>query len=132
MAESSPNSVVRGESASRAEKLLDGLGWAALLITTGIFWLIPDRHVPSGSWLIAVGVIITAVTIARLIYGYRASEFALSAGVIALTAGIGSVLGLSLPLFPIALIAIGCCVILVRHIERRSKLPAAEDPLCCR
>lgn len=97
-----------------------------------IFWLIPEGRVPSGSWLIAVGAIIIVFSVSRLICGFRVSEFALSAGTIALIAGIGSVLGMSLPLFPIALIAIGCCVILVRRLERRSRVPAAEDPLCCR
>ena len=72
-----------------------------------IFWLIPEGRVPSGSWLIAVGAIIIVFSVSRLICGFRVSEFALSAGTIALIAGIGSVLGMSLPLFPIALIAIG-------------------------
>jgi hypothetical protein len=132
MSESRANSVIESESDSRMERLLDDLGWATLLIVTGVFWLIPGWRVPSGSWLIAVGAIILVFTIARLINRYRVSEFALSAGAIALIAGIGSILRLSLPVFPIALIVIGCRVILVRHIDHRSELSVTKDPLCCK
>ena len=131
MSEVNANSVNGIESANRVEQVLDDLGWAALLITTGVFWLIPEGRAPSGFWLMAVGAIILVFTTARMINRYRVSEFALSAGTIALIAGIGSVLGLSLPLFPIALIVIGICVILVRHTDRRSESSMTQDPLCC-
>lgn len=132
MSEVSANSVIKTDTASKTERLLDDLGWASLLIVTGVFWLIPDARVPSGSWLIAVGTIILLFTLARLIYRYPVSEFAFSAGMIALIAGIGSVLGLNLPLFPIALIVIGFCVMLVRYLERRSNSAMPKDAICCR
>jgi len=120
------------QAISTAERLLYDLGWASLLIVTGVFWLIPDARMPGGSWLIAVGVIILLFTLARLIYRYSISVFAFSAGMIALIAGISSVLGLGLPLFPIALIVIGCSIILVRQLEHGSDSPAEENPLCRR
>lgn len=132
MSEVKANPVIKGETMSRVERLLDDLGWASLLIVTGVFWLIPNGQVPSRSWLIAVGAIILVFTLARMMNRYRVSEFALSAGMIALIAGIGSVMGLSLPLFPIALIIIGGCVIVVRRLERRPGSTVTEDPLCCK
>lgn len=132
MSEVKANPVISSEPMSRVERLLDDLGWASLLIVTGVFWLIPNGRVPGGSWLIAVGAIIVAFTLARLMNHLRVSEFALSAGTIALIAGIGSVLGWTLPLFPIALIVIGGCIILVRHLEHRSGSITSEDPLCCK
>lgn len=132
MSEVKANSVIKSEPMSRVERLLDDLGWASLLIVTGVFWLMPDGRVPSGSWLIAVGAIILVFSLARLMNHYSVSEFALSAGMIALIAGIGSVLGRTLPLFPIALIVIGCSIILVRRLERRSGSTVPQDPLCCK
>lgn len=131
MTEVKANSMMTTQGMPKAERLLDDLGWASLLIVTGVFWLMPDAHVPSGSWLIAVGAIILLFTFARMIFRFRVSEIAFSAGAIALIAGTGSVLGLNLPLFPIALIVIGFSVILVRYLAHRNGIPEKEDSSCC-
>ena len=125
------NSMITAQAMPRAERLLDDLGWGSLLIVTGVFWLIPDARVPSGSWLIAVGAVILLFTFARMIYRFRISEIAFSAGAIALIAGTGSVLGLNLPLFPIALIVIGISVILVRYLAQRAGAPEKDESTCC-
>lgn len=133
MSEVNTNPVSRIEGKCRMERLLDDLGWAALLIVTGIFWLIPEGRVPNGSWLIAVGAIILLFTVARVINRSAISGFALAAGTLALIAGISSVLGMSLPLIPIALIVIGCSIIAVRHTEDRSDSSVMNDEVpCCR
>lgn len=125
------NSMMPTQAMPKAERLLDDLGWGSLLIVTGAFWLMPSTQVPSGSWLIAVGAIILLFTFARIIYRFRVSEIAFSAGAIALIAGTGSVFGLNLPLFPIALIVIGCSVILVRYLGHRAGAPEKDDSGCC-
>ena len=131
MSELRANSDSRIADTCRMERLLDDLGWAALLIVTGIFWLIPEGRVPGGSWLIGVGTIILLFTIARMINRSPVSGFALAAGILALVAGIGGVLGLSLPLIPIALIVIGICIIFVRRTNR-SDSSMTMDETCCR
>jgi len=34
---------------------LGDIGWAVLLITIGTMWLLPEKQVPQGSWMIAAG-----------------------------------------------------------------------------
>lgn len=131
MSEVKANLMMTTQHMPKAERLLDDLGWASLLTVTGVFWLMPNGHVPSGFWLISVGAIILLFTFARMIYRFRVSEIAFSAGAIALIAGTGSVLGLNLPLFPIALIVIGFSVILVRYLGHRNGIPEKEDSSCC-
>lgn len=131
MSEANTNSVNGGNASARMGRLLDDLGWAALLIVTGVFWMIPEGKIPSGSWLMAVGSVILLFTIARFMNHVPVSGIALAAGIIAVIAGIGSALNMSVPIVPIALIVIGCCFFLVRQTERTHP-SSGEDQPCCR
>ncbi len=107
------NQVPVDETARKAalNERLEGIGWAILLITMGTIWLLPETQVPSGTWLIAAGVILLGLNAVRAANGIRMSGFSLGVGVLALLAGLGEHYNIKLPLFPIALILIGVCLL---------------------
>ena len=112
--------------------LLDGIGWGACLITVGILWLLPERTFPDGSFLIALGFIMLVLNAARYLLRIKVNGFTLVAGIMAVIAGAGTALGLNLPLFPIALIVIGICMLLLQDSEDSQD---SSDPCgcnCCR
>lgn len=125
------NSIPADESNRRVETLLDDLGWGVLLIVTGVLWLIPSGGVPSGTWLMLAGFIILIFNVARHIHRLPVSGFAVVAGVIALVAGAGAALNISLPLIPIALILVGGCMFLASEEEHHSNVPDGKGQPCC-
>jgi hypothetical protein len=58
------------------------------------------------------------------------SGFSLVVGFLALFAGMGAFFGLELPLFAIALILIGACILLKPLVEKKS-ISTAERGWCC-
>ena len=110
---------------------LEGFGWAALLITIGTLWLIPENHVPQGSWLIAAGVIMLGLNAIRHINGIRMSGFSLVVGSVALIVGLSAFLGMKLPLFAIVLIVIGIGILLTTIFETGSMCSTGQGWSCC-
>lgn len=108
---------------------LDGIGWGVLLITIGAIWLLPEKQVPHGSWLIAAGLIMLALNAIRYFNGIRMSGFNLVLGTLACIAGLGQLFGWELPLFAIALVVIGTCMLVSTLFARRPASPA--DQGCC-
>jgi hypothetical protein len=108
---------------------LEGIGWGVLLITIGIIWLLPEKHVPQGSWLIAAGLILLGLNAIRCLNGIRMSGFSLMLGILALLAGAGKLFAWELPLFAIALMAIGACMLLKPLLEREPAFRARRR--CC-
>lgn len=125
------NSIPADESTGKLETLLDDLGWGVLLIVTGVLWLIPSRELPSGTWLTVAGFIILIFNVARHIHRLPVSGFAIVAGVIALVAGTGAALNISLPLIPIAMIVVGGCMFLASEEEHHSNMPKGQGRPCC-
>jgi len=115
-----------------SEWLLDGIGWGAFLVTIGVFWMLPERLFPHGSLLIALGFIMLVLNAARYFLSIRVDGFTLVAGIMAMLAGTGAALGLNLPLFPIALIVIGICMLLLPESEDRDDSTTPCDCSCCR
>ena len=99
---------------------LEDFGWAALLIAIGTIWLVPNKLIPQGSWLIAAGLILLGLNAIRYFSGIETSGFSLLVGSIALVVGLGEWLGLPLPLIPIALIVIGVGLLLKPLFEKES------------
>lgn len=97
-------------------KRLETVSWGLFLIMLGGLFLVPS--VPQGTWLIGAGVIMLGLNAVRLVLGIRASWFTLILGTIALLAGIGSVLGIDMPVGPILIILIGLAII-VRAFQPR-------------
>ncbi len=90
---------------------LENLGWGALPIAIGTIWLVPEKLIPQGTLLIAVGVIMFGLNAARYFNGIAMNCFSLGVGILALVAGVGESLGYKLPLFAIALIVIGVAIL---------------------
>ncbi len=89
------------------ERRFESIGWGVLLIAVGTIWLLPERLVPDGSWLIAAGLIMLGLNAARFFCGVTTSGFSLIVGILALIAGLGEFFSIGVPLIPIALIVIG-------------------------
>ena len=96
---------------------LSDIGWAVLLITIGTIWLLPEKQAPQGSWLIAAGLILLGINVIRYVNGIRMSGFSLVLGTLALVAGIGALFAWNLPLFAVALIVIGACMLSSRWLK---------------
>ena len=101
-------------------KQLDDIGWGLLLIVIGGLLLVPVEQVPQGTWLILAGVIMLALNGVRYLNGIRASVFTTALGALALIAGVGSLLGVELPLFALFLLLIGVSLVLKPLFAKRA------------
>jgi hypothetical protein len=93
------------------DKRLDTIGWGLFLLMLGGLWLAPEGVVPEGAWLVGTGLILLALSLARYLNEIQVSWFWIGLGVLALGAGIGEMVGLSLPVFPILLIIAGAATL---------------------
>lgn len=131
MTEVSWNSADKSEDRVAMERFLDDVGWAALLITVGALWLVPAGQLPHGTWMIAVGVILLVLNVARYMLRIQVNGFTLVAGTVALLAGIGSAFAIDLQIFPIALVMIGVCLLLGSVRKNLHRSPDREHGTCC-
>jgi hypothetical protein len=92
-------------------KRLEGVAWGLFLIMLGGLWLVPADQIPSGTWLIGVGLIMLGLNVARYLNQIPMSAFTIVLGVIALALGLSDFLGIGLPLFPILVILLGAKII---------------------
>ena len=91
---------------------LDEIGWGLLLLLTGVIWLLPERGVPHGVWLLGAGVILLGMTAVRYLNKIPVSLFTIILGIIAFAAGLSAMAGVSLPLFSLFLIVAGAAIVL--------------------
>lgn len=103
---------------SELDSRLDAVGWGLLLLATGVILLVPDA--PDGSWLIAVGVVLLAMTIVRAVLGVRFSWMIAILGAVALVFGIGEATGNAIPGFELLLIVCGGALILGQFIRTQA------------
>jgi hypothetical protein len=96
---------------------LDEIGWALFLIMTGALWLTPGGWAPQGSWLAGLGLILLGLNGARRFCRLRVSPGGIAAGIAALVAGVGQILGGAGLFIPILLVALGI-VLATRTISR--------------
>ena len=127
------NQVSVDESTKKiaSSKPLEDFGGAVLLIVIGTIWLVPDRLVPQGSWLAAVGVILLGLNVIRYFNRIRMRGFSLAIGIVALIIGLGQFFGLKLPLFAIALIVIGIGMLLKPLVEKKPVSTSSRSSCCC-
>jgi hypothetical protein len=125
------NSMDASSQRVALERRFEDIGWGVLLVAIGTIWLVPEKLVPHGSWLIAAGLILLGLNAARFFRGIRMSGFSLVAGILALIAGFGEFFGVGLPLFPIALIVIGLCSLVKPLLEKDRTLTSADRFRCC-
>jgi hypothetical protein len=92
------------------ERRVDGIGWGLFLIALGVIWLAPDDF-PDGAVMIAIGATLVGLTVVRWIVGVPASGFLGIVGLVLMTVGLGDA-GISLPLVPLVLLALGAGLVL--------------------
>ncbi len=109
------------DTAVTRDRRLDEIAWGAFLAVMGGLLLVPEETLPRGLWLIAIGVILVGVNVARYLGHIKVKGFVTVLGVFALAAGVTALLGVQLPLFAILLIVVGGAI-LFRPLFRR---PAA-------
>ena len=90
---------------------LEEIALALVLIMTGALWLAPKAIFPEGAWLAGVGLILLGLNAARGIRGLKTSGFGIIAGLIALAAGVGRIIGRDIPIVPALLIVLGVALI---------------------
>ena len=101
-------------------KRLENIGWGFFLMMIGGIWLIPDRFLPEGIWLIGAGIILIGLNIVRHLNQIEMSSFSLFLGAAALLIGISDFFRVDLPFFPILLIIVGAKLLIQPLIERKS------------
>lgn len=111
--------VVDQSGIRRQGKRLDEIGMALVLIMTGGLWLAPKAMFPEGAWLVGAGLIVLGLNAAKRILGVKTSGFGIIVGLIALSAGIGRIIGRELPLIPILLIVLGVGLVVRAATGRR-------------
>ena len=109
-------------------KRFERISWGAFLIMIGGIWLVPDRFVPEGTWLIGAAFILFGLNIARYMNQIPISGFSLLLGTAALFIGISDFFRVDLPLLPILLIIIGAKLLIQPILEKnRSHLTHRND-----
>jgi hypothetical protein len=99
------------ETTKALDKRLENVAWALFLIMLGGLWLAPEGMVPEGTWLAGAGLIMLGLNGARYMNGIKMSNFSIALGIIALLVGLGDMVGVDLPVFPILLILVGAHII---------------------
>ena len=125
------NSTDKGEDKVAMERFLDDVGWGALFITVGVLWLAPAGQFPRGTWMIVIGVILLVLNVARYMLRIRVNGFTMVAGTVALLAGAGAAYAVDLPIFPIALVVIGVCLLLGSARKNFRRSTDQEHGACC-
>jgi len=99
---SEPTTITEGR-----EKRLDEIAWGSFLAVMGGLLLVPEQTLPRGLWLIAIGVILVGVNVARYLSHLKINWFIAVLGLFALAAGVTALFGVQMPLFAILLIVLG-------------------------
>jgi hypothetical protein len=113
-----PTTTPEEQQKGELNKRLEGIGWALFLIMLGCIGLVPNQQVPEGTWLLGVGLIMLGLNLARSLYQIKMSSGTLFLGVLALLAGVTSIAGVNLPIFPIALILLGLSALSKAYFEK--------------
>jgi hypothetical protein len=98
---------------------LEGLAWGVFLVMLGALWLMPANTVPEDLWLVGAGLIMLGLNFARYLNRMAVSGFTITIGAVALAIGLAGSFGLRLPIFALALIAIGFWIMLSHTVRRR-------------
>ena len=102
--------VVKSKEKKELEKL-EKIGWGLFLVMLGAIWLFPDSVVPEGTFMFGVGIILLGMNITKYSKGYRVNSFTIFLGIVALLAGLSSLLGHPVDIFPLILILWGVSII---------------------
>jgi hypothetical protein len=106
-------------------KKMEKAAWGICLIMTGALWLVPQAWAPEGTWLTGVGIILLGLNAARHLRGLKTDAFGMVVGFSALVAGVGRVLGSTLPFVPLLLVVLGAAMII--KVASRKEKPAGAN-----
>ena len=99
-------------------KRINAIGWALFFVMLGCLWIVPPETLPESTWLIGAGIIMLGTNYFRYINGIRPVSFTIIIGILALATGVGSIMGIEVPVFPILLIFIGLSIIFGHLTEK--------------
>ena len=88
---------------------VDTIGWGLLFVAIGAVSLMPAM--PDGAWLIAAGIVLLGASAVRAWMGLGAYGTTIVVGVVALSAGIFTVAGLTTEVGPLILIVLGLALV---------------------
>ena len=88
---------------------VDTIGWGLLFVAIGAVSLMPAM--PDGAWLIAAGIVLLGASAVRAWMGLGAYGTTIVVGVVALSAGIFTVAGLTTEVGPLVLIVLGLALV---------------------
>ncbi len=88
---------------------VDTIGWGLLFMAIGAVSLMPAM--PDGAWLIAAGIVLLGASAVRAWMGLGAYGTTIVVGVVALSAGIFTVAGLTTEVGPLVLIVLGLALV---------------------
>ncbi|HET7231980.1 MAG TPA: hypothetical protein VFJ16_18385 [Longimicrobium sp.] len=106
-----PHTQARTPRDTTLDHRLNDIGWGAFLILMGTLWLLP-AWLPDGTWLIATGVLLLALNAVRRAKGIPVHDLGVLLGVLALLAGLASLVNLSAPLVPAFIVVVGAWIVL--------------------
>lgn len=90
---------------------LEDAGWGLLLMMTALILLVPAEQVPPGAWLAGTGLILLGLNVARRAKAIPVSTVGIVLGALALAAGVSEFLDARLPVFALALLAVGAALV---------------------
>ena len=99
-------------------KRINAIGWALFFVMIGCLWLVPGEILPESTWLIGAGLIMLGTNYFRYVNGIKPITFTIIIGILALITGIGSIMGIEVPVFPILIIFIGISIIFGHLTEK--------------
>jgi len=102
------------ETKSKKKKELEKLekiGWGLFLVMLGAILLFPDSVVPEGTFMFGVGIILLGLNLAKYAKGFSVNGFTIFLGIVALVAGLSSLFGRPVDIFPLILILWGVSII---------------------
>jgi hypothetical protein len=97
---------------------IERVGWGLFLAMIGGLMLLPPGLLPEGTWLVGSGLILLGLNAARRLSGIPLSPTTVVLGLLALAAGIGAYLGVTLDLAPILLVVLGVALVVKQGYPR--------------
>jgi hypothetical protein len=93
-------------------KRFQSRAWALFLIMTGLLWFLSNLIQIDGFWLMSTGLILLGLNVVRALNDIETSGFTVVVGLLALSAGLGNLMGVGLPLVPMFMIGLGTLIVI--------------------
>jgi hypothetical protein len=113
--------TTEGTTRAAVSDRADTIGWGVLFVAIGAVSLMPAM--PDGAWLIAAGIVLLVASAVRAWMSLGAYGTTIVVGVVALSAGIFTVAGLTNEVGPLVLIVLGLALVVgALYRSRRSDI----------